>query len=265
MLARHRTRRPHLQPPSALARQRDVLRQHVQVPQRHRRRQALLTLELDGRGELQVAEIGDQLLRPRSDADQFDFRHDEAVAARVLAHASMQMGQRGQVENLTLAHFVPHARVPPVERLDQPDDAPAAVPGQRALHVVLVVGDEVRPVFRALRPHADVVELPLAGFERRVDFRGIEIAVNERQFGFGVRMESRMRDVRHRKPPGADVDAEELVKVRDRFDRFQVKAFPLFQVANVPPRVHLLPAAEDHVGLMRNKVYRRVRPGEVIG
>ncbi len=237
----------------------------MQVPQRHARREALLGFELDGRREFQVTEIGDRVFRPGPHADEFDFRHDEPVAAGMLAHAAVQLRQRGQVEDLPLADFVTHARVPPVERFDQADDPAPAVPRERALDVVLVIGDEVRAVFGPFGPHAHVVELALEDLERRVDFGREEIAMDRDQFGLRARLEAGRGDVGHREGAGADVDVEELVEVRDRFDRFQVEAVPDVQVADVPPRVHLLPAAEDNVDLMRHEVDRGVGPGEVLG
>lgn len=101
----------------------------------------------------------------------------------------------------------------------------------------MVVGDEVWTVLGPFRAHAhaDVVELALADFERGIDFCGVEISVDGCQFGFGLRLEARCGDVWDREGASADVDAEEFVKIRDRFDRCQVKAFPDFQVADIPP------------------------------
>lgn len=212
-----------------------------------------------------MAEEWDRVFGSGAHADEFDFRHDEAVAAGVFAHVAVELGEGGQVEDFALADFVSHACVPAVEGFDESDYAAATVAGECALGVVLVVGEEVGPVFASLCAHADVVVLALADFERRVDFGGVEVPVDGSQFGFRVRLQPRLRNVRHRERAGADVDAEELVEIGNRFDRFQIEAVPHFEVPDIPPRMHLLPASEDHIGLVGNQIHRRVRPGEVFG
>lgn len=89
----------------------------------------MLGFELDGGRELQVAEVWNGIFGSGSDAYEFDFGHDEAVAAGMFAHAAVELGQGGEVEDFALAHFVSHAGVPAVEGFDEPDDAASAVAG----------------------------------------------------------------------------------------------------------------------------------------
>lgn len=142
LLPRQRTRRPNVHLPPVLPGQRHVARQHVQVPQRHAGRKAGLGGRGDGGGELEEAEMRD-VEGAHADGDELDFGGDEAVAAGVLAHAAVQVGEALEVFDFWLARLVAHARVPAVKGLDEANDAATAVAGEGASGVVLVVGDEV--------------------------------------------------------------------------------------------------------------------------
>lgn len=189
---RQRRRRPHIDPPPNLPRQRlmqsitgTILGQHVQKPQRHASRQTLRGTRADRRRQLQETEIG-HLVRAGAHADELDLGDEEAVAAAVVAHAALQVGQPGEVEDFFLPDLVPHAGVPAVVGFDQADDAAARVAGKGLLDVVLVVGDEVRAVgfVRLLGEHRDVVGAAQADFERVVHFRAVVVAAEVGEGGF---------------------------------------------------------------------------------
>ena len=83
----------------------------------------------------------------------------------MLAHAALQVGQAGEVEDFLLPDFVAHARVPAVVGFDKPHDSAAAVAAEGLLDVVLVVREEVRAFGGVgLRAHGDVVAPSEAGF-----------------------------------------------------------------------------------------------------
>ena len=81
---------------------------------------------------------------PHADGDEFDLRDDEAVARVGFAHQAVQVREAGQVERLLAVLLAAHARVPELERLDEPDDAAAA---QGVRFRVGVGGEEEGPVF----------------------------------------------------------------------------------------------------------------------
>ena len=162
-----------------------ILSQHIQIPERHARGQALGSTGTDGRRELQEAEIR-HILGASTDTDELDFGQDEAVAAAVFAHAALQMGESGQVQDFFLPDFVPHARVPAVVGFDEADDAAAPVAGEGLLDVVLVVGDEVGAVvFVGLRLHRDVVVAAQTDLQSVVDLFGVVVAAEVGESGFG--------------------------------------------------------------------------------
>ena len=112
--ARHPARRADLQLPSALTGQRRILRQHMQIPQRQASRQPFLRFQLNGGSQLEEAEIGNSF-RAGTHTYEFDFRHDEAIATAVFAHAAMEMRQRGEIEYLSVTNLAAHSRVPAVK------------------------------------------------------------------------------------------------------------------------------------------------------
>lgn len=139
--AAHARRWSHLHPPPHLPRQPILLRQHVQVPQRHPRRHALRRTRADRRAEFQEAKVGRFVRRfgAETDADELDLCDQEAVAAGVVAHYALQVGKAGEVEDLLVANFVAHAGVPAVVGLDEPDYAGARGAGEGGGGVGLVV------------------------------------------------------------------------------------------------------------------------------
>lgn len=167
----------------------------MEVPQGQTRRQAFLLLELDGGGQLQVAEVRD-ILGAEADADELDLGDDEAVAAGMLAHVPMDLAQAGEVLDAALAHGVAHACVPAVERLDDADDAAAAVARERLLDVVLVVGDELGAVTCLVGAHGEVVRAVDGAAEGGADFGNEEGSVDILESGFGTGVESGLRDRR---------------------------------------------------------------------
>lgn len=139
--AAHPHRRPHLHSPPHLPRQPILLRQHIQIPQRHPRRHALRRARADRGAEFQESEVGRFVrgLSAEADADELDLRDYEAVAAGVVAHDALHVGEAGEVEDFLVADFVAHARVPAVVGLDEPDDTGAGGAGEGGGGVGLVI------------------------------------------------------------------------------------------------------------------------------
>lgn len=147
----------------------------MQVPQRETSRQARAALQRDGVRELQEPEVGRAVLGAHAHADEFDFRDDEAVAAVVLAHDALQMGEVREVFDVGLALAVAHACVPDVVGFDEADEAAAAVAAEGLGRVVGVGGEEVGAVFAGVFGlHGDVAGVALAGFDGGVDLGGVE-------------------------------------------------------------------------------------------
>lgn len=175
LLPTQRDRRAHLDLPPALALERLIGTEHVQVPQREASRQAVPLLQRDGIGQLQEAEVGRAVLGAHAHADEFDFRDDEAVAAVVLAHDALQVGEVREVFDVRLALAMAHARVPDVVGFDESDEAAAAVAAEGLGRVVGVGGEEVRAVVAVvLGLHGDVAGVALTGFDGGVDLGGVE-------------------------------------------------------------------------------------------
>lgn len=170
--AGRRTRRADVDPVAALALQRGVPGQHVEVPQRQAGRQARLLAQADGRREFEVAEVGLAFFGAHAHADEFDFRHDEAVAGVAFAQQAVQMGEAGEVERLLAVLFFAHAAVPGLVRLDEADDTATA----ERVGLIVGVGRNIEwAIFSvALRDHGDVMFVALAGLEGSVDFGGVE-------------------------------------------------------------------------------------------
>ena len=244
---------------------RTILGQHIQIPQRHASRQALGRTRADRGTQLQEAEKG-HVLRAGTHAHELDLREDEAVAAAVFAHAALQVGQSGQVEDFLLPDLVPHARVPAVVGFHQTDDAAAPVAGEGLLDVVLVVGDEVRAVglVGLLRAHRDVVVAAETDFQGVVDLVGVVVAAEVSESGFGGRLEAGARDGGFGEGGCGNVDAEEAGEVGDVADGGEVEVGPGAEVADVPPEMGLF-AVSLVVVDFRYEVDGRIGTGEVFG
>ena len=218
----------------------------------------------NGRRQLQEAKVG-HVGCPQAHADELDLGEQEAVAARVLAHAAVQVREALQVLDAGLAELVAHARVPAVKGLDEADDAAAAVAAEDVFGVVLVVGEEVRAVAVAglVGAHRDVVELALGDFEGGVDFDGVEVAVDFEKGGFGLRLEAGRGDLREGQAGCADGDVEELRKTRDGADGGEGEGVPGAEVTDIPPAMGSeAAAAVDEVN--GHGIDGRAAAGEVV-
>lgn len=222
-----------------------------------------MRLQFNGGGQFKKAKIRN-VFRAGAHADEFDFRDDKAVAAVVFAHTAVEVRQRGEIENFSVTHFAAHPGVPAVKGHDEADDATTTIASNGVLVVVLVICHKVRPVLDSFGAHGDMVLVALADFERIIDLGCIEVFVYAGEVCFCLGLKSGLRNHGGWECGCSDVDAEELVKVRDGFDRFQIKAFPDLDVANVPPRVHLVTSSEDNIHL-RNQVDRRIGPRQILG
>ena len=172
LVTRRRIRRSDVDFVAALALQRHVAGQHVQVPQREAGREARLLAQRDGFRELEEAEERFAVLGAHAHADEFDLRDEEAVAGVAFAHEAVQVGEAGEVLGLLAVLLLAHACVPELVGLDEADDAAAA---EGVGFVVGVGGEEEGAVFFGqFRDHGDVVLVALAGLEGGVDFGGVE-------------------------------------------------------------------------------------------
>lgn len=221
-----------------------------------------MSLQLYGGSQFEEAEVRN-ILRARADADEFDFRDDEAVAAAMFAHTPVELRQRSEIEYFSVTYFSTHPRVPAVKGHDEADDATPAIAGNGVLVVVLIVCDKVGAVLGSFCSHGNMVLVALTDFERIVDLGGIEISVYGCEVRFRLGLKSGLRDDWDRECGCADVEAEEFVKIGDGFDRFQIEAFPGLQIANIPPRVHLVTTSKDNIHL-RNKMDRWIGPRQIL-
>ena len=229
---------------AALALQRLVARQHVQVPEREAGRQAGLFAEGDGLGEFEEAEEGFAFFGAHADADEFDFRDEEAVARVALAHQAVQVGEAGEVERLLAVLFLAHARVPDVVGLDEADDAAAA---EDLGLVVGVRGQKKGAIFFAqFGNHGDVMLVALAGPEGRIDFGGVERGNGVLKCAFVGGLDQWLTVLGHCQSCGWNGDIEKagaffaVRKVGNSHDSFKVEVFPIFQIAYVPPAMHMV-------------------------
>ena len=230
----------------ALAGQGDVAGEHVQVPEGEAGGEAGGLLgQGDGFGELEAAEERVPLVGAQADGDEFDFGDDEAVARVGVAHEAVQVGEAGQVERLLAVLLAAHARVPELKGLDEPDDA-AAAEGVRLR--VGVGGQEEGAVFLgALGQHRDVVVVALAGLEGGVGLGGVEGRDGVLEAALVGRLDEGLAaGGGFREGGGRDGDVEEarrlfaVGEVGDGHDGLKVEVFPVFQVAYVPPAVHVV-------------------------
>lgn len=70
-------------------------------------------------GDAAPGTIGDGA---HADADELNLRHDEAVAAGLLAHHPLQLCERAEVLDLLVGIAAAFPRVPGLVGFDQPDD-----------------------------------------------------------------------------------------------------------------------------------------------
>ena len=226
---------------AALAPQRHVPRQHVEVPQRETGRQARLGVEGDGGGEFEEAEVGVLVFGAHAHADEFDFGDDEAVAGVAVAHQAVQVGEAGEVERLLAVFLLAHAGAPELPGFDEADDAAAA---EGVGFVVGVGGLVERTVFSvALGAHGDVVLVALAGFEGCIDFGYVEGGEDVLKFAFVGDLEYRLTAVRLWESHGRNGNVEKagaffaVRETRDSLDGFEAEVFPCLQISDVPPAV----------------------------
>ena len=229
---------------AALAVQRLVARQHVQVPERQAGRQAGPFAERDGLGELEEAEEGFAFFRAHAHADEFDLRDEEAVAGVAFAHQAVQVGEAGEVERLLAVLFLAHARVPDFVRLDEADDAAAA---EGLGFVVGVGGLEGGAVFFAqFGDHGDVVLVALADLEGGVDFGGVEGGNGVLKCAFVGGLDQWLTVLGLCQSCGWNGDVEKagaffaVREVGNSHDSVKVEVFPIFQISYVPPAMHMV-------------------------
>lgn len=251
--AGRRVRGAQLDAVAPLAPQGDVAGEHVQVPKGERGREGGLAAQRDRGREVEEAEVGGIGFvgvgavvggGADADADEFDFGDEEAVARVAVAHQAVQVGEAGEVESLFAVLFLPHARVPDFVRFDEADDAAATEgPG----FVVGVCGYEKGTVFSvALREHGDVMLMALAGLERRVDFGSVEGGNGVLKCALIGGLDDGLIVVDAWESRGWDGNvqkAEAFLAVREignSHDGVEVEVFPIFQISDVPPAVHMV-------------------------
>lgn len=109
-----------------------------------------------------------------------------------------------------------------------------------------------------------MTELAHADFQSGVDFGGVEISVNTDKGCFSLRLETGLRNEWDGKCARADVHAQEFIKVTDGFNCLEIEVVPHLQIADVPPRMHLMASSEDNA-MLRDEMDRGVLAGEKFG
>jgi len=205
-------------------------------------------------------EVGDPGVGAHADADEFDFRDDEAVARVVFAHHALQVREVREVFDVRLALAVTHARVPDLVGLDEADEAAAAVAADRLRGVVGVGGEEVRAVFGGVfGSHGDVAGVALAGFDGGVDFRGVVPGDDVLEGALVDGFEGGVGDGGGGEGGGFDGDVEEAGgggaggedaagEAGDVADCGEGEVVPGAEVADVPPAVGVDAVADAEAG-----------------
>ena len=230
-----------------LALERGVAGEHVEVPEGEAGGEAGLLAQGDGFGELQEAEVGFAVGGAHADADEFDLGDEEAVAGVAFAHEAVEVGEAGEVEGLLAVFFLAEAGVPDLVGLDEADDAAAA----EGVGLVVGVGGEVEGAvfFAALREHGDVVLVALADLEGGVDFGRVQRGDDVLQRAFVGGLQARLVAVGLRERRGGNGNVEQagafpaVREAGDRQDGVEAEVFPIFQVSDVPPAVHVVAEA----------------------
>ena len=274
--------------PADLAGQRHVARQHVQVEERQQRRHgrfavaaaAAVAVVAVGRGRRQrrggggVGRVGGQrdglhlevakvrrALGAVAGDEQLDLGQDEAVAAAVVAHALVQVGEAAEVLDLLVVALDAHARVPAVERLDEADDAAEAAAVDELGRVVGVVADERRLAGAVGGAHGEVAAA-LGEAQRGVELGAVEAGVERVQLGLGLGV-GRARRRRRRQAGGRQRDGQQRREVGHGRDRGHVERRPRPHLADVPPEVRGAGVAQPDVELAHQR-RRRVGRAEVV-
>lgn len=192
------------------------------------------------RGDLEEAKVRGALGAVAHD-DELDLGQDEAVAAAVLAHDVVQVGEAAEVLDALDVALDAHARVEPVKRLGQADDAGrglAAEHGGRRGRLALDVGSEdVLGVARLLgRRRRRELQRSLRGErERRVELGDVVGAVDLVQSSLGLRVAR--RGGRLREERGRDGAAQQARRAGERQDVGRVEVGPGADLAHIPPKV----------------------------
>lgn len=175
----------------------------------------------------------------------------------MFAHIPVELGEGGQVKDFTVANLVAHARVPAVKGHDKTNNTATAVASYGIVSVVLVVGNKVWAILGSLGTHGDMAELAHTDFQSGVDFGGVEISVNTDQGCFSLRLETGLGNEWDGKCACSDVHAQEFIKVTDGFDCLKIELVPNLQIADVPPRMHLMASSKDK-GMLRDEMNRGI-------
>ena len=247
-----------------------ILGQHIQIPERHARRQTLSSTCADRRCQLQESEVGSCIRRlcPSADTHQFNFREDKAIAARVLAHKALQVGEPSQVEDFLLSNFVPHTGIPAMVGFDQANHAATAVAVKGLLDVALIVGDKVWAIGRVgLRAHGNAIAA-VSGqrgyLQRCVDFGSVVVTAHLKKQGLIRRIKTLLGDMWLWKCRGWNRNIEQPWQKRNPVDGLDREVFPGTEIANIPPKVRLLSVAAV-VLEFRTQVHGGIWLGKVVG
>jgi hypothetical protein len=173
-----------------------------------------------------------------ADAEELNLRHDESVAATVLAHNAVEVRKTLKVEDLLGRRLAAHAGVPLVVALDETDNTASAVAEESLLVVGRVVGDELWLLALTgdgLDGAHDHVRVSLSNLERSIDLVGVVVCANVLERGLVLRLQ--VLAARLRKVVCWDGHLKKGKHRRDRLDGGDVKVFPAAEVANVPPEV----------------------------
>lgn len=219
----------------------------MEVPQRQARCQPSLLAQGDGVGEFEEAEVGFAFFGAHAHAHEFDFGDDEAVAGVAFAHQPMQMRQAQKVEGLLVVLFFAHTGVPIVISLDEADNTTTA----KRVGLIVGIGRQVEwtVFFVALRNYGNVMLVALTGLEGCVDFGSVECGNDVLKCAFVGGLDYRLIAMRLWESRGWNRNVEKAGaffagrEIGNSLDRVKVEVFPIFQISDVPPTVHMLAKA----------------------
>lgn len=109
-----------------------------------------------------------------------------------------------------------------------------------------------------------MIELAHADFQSGIDFGGVEISVNTDKGCFSLRLETGLRNEGNGKCACSNVHAQKFIKVTDGFDCLEIEIFPHLQIADVPPRMHLMASSKDKA-MLRDEMDRGILASEKFG
>ena len=200
---------------------------------------------------------------PHRTQEKLNLGHDEAIAAAVLAHHTVQVGQALEVQDLLRGRLAAHTRVPLVVALDEANNATTAIAKEGLLVVGRIVGDELG--LRASSSHGldsahDHVGASLRDLEGGVDLVGIVVGADVLESRLVLWLQVLAAGLRE--IGGRDRDLKQGQHRGDGLDGGDVEVLPASQIADIPPEVVV--DASRCAGDTANQRWGRIGRGEIL-